>query len=107
MKEQIKELLKGTDINLINVMNVNYKPHPFMITRHHITKSSGMYLDPNVHPCGSEGCNLSHAEHTSDKVVILQWKKGTEDDEIDRVLKLIVDEVGEDKFDGFTFIEPE
>lgn len=113
MKEQIEELLKDTDIRLHDITNINHKPHPYMITPNHINiaQDYGGILGEDVlnhskSKCGINGCNLSYKEHISDKVVVLQWKKGTEEEEINRVLNLIVTEVGEDKLDGFIFIEP-
>ena len=112
MKEQIEKLLDKTNVKLYDITNINYNPHPYTITPNHINiaQNFGGMLGESVlnHPeskCGVKGCTLNYNEHTSDKVVALQLSGNVSNNEMNRILKLIVSEIGEGKFDGFVFIE--
>jgi len=103
LKQKVNEILPNS-VTCYLVENVNYKPHMFMITEKHIANSKGMYLDTNSAPCGIKNCKLTYEEHTSDKVIMLQLKNDILRNDVQQILKLIVDTLPENSFDGFTFI---
>ncbi len=54
---------------------------------------------------GYTKCGLSVEEHTSDKVAFLQLLRNGTNDEANKILKDLVDALGEDIVDGYIFIE--
>lgn len=111
-KTKIEELLSLQDVFRVkDVLNVNHKPHPYIVGPKHITYASDNYggiLDErtlNKVKCDYKGCNLSYEEHTSDLVCFLQLKKNATNDEVKFILKELVDNVGETFIDGFGFVD--
>ena len=110
-KEKIQEvLLKQNLFEVYDVTNINHKPHPYVIGPSHISNSSGAYLD--IEECERKGvkcahpnCYLSYKEHTSDLVCFLKLKRNGTNEEANTVLKNLVNELGENFVDGFSFIE--
>jgi hypothetical protein len=97
---------------VLDVQQVNYKPHPFTITQRHFTDSGT--IDPDKAPCGyqagqfrqmGEGCRLSHAEHTSDRVVFLQCKHDVAQSEAQACLSELKPLMEEHKCDGVAFVD--
>lgn len=109
-KEKIEKLLIDSPFDLHYINNINYKPHPYMITPSHLANSAGMYLDvegaeKKGSTCGMKGCTLPYDQHTSDKVAALILNRNTTNDEANKVLKNVVDNIEENEIDGFIFIE--
>ena len=108
----IKPLLEGSCLKLHSVTHVNYKPHPYMIGTPHLTKSSGIYLnieeaESKGAKCAHKNCNLSYKEHTSDRIGFVQTIKNCTNEDVQKALLPIVEEIGEKILDGLAFIESE
>ena len=104
-------------------------PHPYCITEKHITGEfmslgdseikqleskngcmCGMYVDNsgnyvNGYRSGYHKCNVPYEEHTSDLVCFLKLSRNGTNDEANSILKELVDNLGENYIDGFSFIE--
>lgn len=111
---KIKECLGNTDIlEILKVDNINHKPHCYTIGSKHVSYASKYYggiLDTktlNKVKCAVSNCNLSYDEHTSDTVAFLQLKREVTKDEIQKLLKNIVDTIGETFISGFALVETE
>lgn len=118
IQDKIKEVLKNSEILIFkDLMDVNHKPHPYVIGPKHISYVSdyhGGSLDDAaiIHgeknkkcKCAYPKCQIPYEEHTSDKVCFLQLKRECTTAEVQKELKSIVDTCGEKAFDGFTFVE--
>ena len=96
-----------------NVMAVNHKPHAFMIGTRHIKHASdnygGMLGEETLReiPCAMKNCNVPYDEHTADDVCFLQLRRDANSDEVTKLMKKVVDTLGEQYFDGFCFVETE
>jgi len=107
--EQITEKL--TLFSVKSIDNVNHRPHPFMIGPRHIKHASdkynGMLGDETLKeiPCDMNGCNLSHDQHTSDKVLFLQLTKSISNKEAQKELGGITNILEENKIDGISLVE--
>jgi hypothetical protein len=109
--EEVPEHLKSIRPNLgapvltiLKVDNVNHKPDMFCITGKHMILSKGMYLDPNVAPCGN--CGEPYSNHTSERAMFV--RPLTEDkDLLGKTLKEIADLCAAEKIklDGFAFVK--
>jgi hypothetical protein len=106
-KVKINELLQNTQLKCLKVENINHKPHIFMITPKHLTNSKGMYLEADSAPCGMPDCRLSYKEHTSDNVAFLQLTRNSTNDELNKTLQKLVEDLGEKFVDGFVFVKNE
>jgi len=118
-EKRIKEALEVQDVfKLRSVMNVNHKPHQYMIGPKHIKWShDGHYggmigadcikegeKQGKVH-CEQRNCRVRFEEHTSDNVAFLQCVRNCTNTEANDALKSLVDELGEAFVDGFAFVE--
>lgn len=77
-EQEIIDALKGTNFKFVEITNANFDPHPFMITGKHLANSKSMYLNPDCAPCGFKGCQLSYAEHTSERVAVFKLRETVE-----------------------------
>lgn len=124
MKQEIKdkytELFKESDLfRMKDIMEVNHKPHPYMIGPRHVTYASDNWsgmLSPeairagekaNKCRCAVKGCTVPYDEHTADTVMFLQLKRNGTNEEANAFLKGISDEVAADGIDGFAMVETE
>ena len=95
----------------LSVMDVNHKPHPYMIGSRHVVHASdnhgGMLGKTTLEtvPCAHPGCNTDYDQHTSDNVAFLQHLRDGTNDEANKIMKAMVKAVGETLVDGFTFVE--
>ena len=89
-------------------------PHPYMITDKHVVHASDYYggrLGERAIKsgeelgiiCGVPGCNLSWEEHK--QALLVECKKDLDCQELRDYLKSIVDEVEENGYVGFTFLD--
>ena len=110
---KINELLQDTQLKCLKVDNVNHKPHPFMIGPRHVAHASdnhgGMLGEAtlNAIPCAMNDCRLSYKEHTSDNVAFLQLTRNSANDELNKTLQKLVEDLGEKFVDGFAFVKNE
>ena len=112
LKTKIESVLNPTLIGILDVMNVNHKPHQYTIGPRHVAYSAEHYggmlgLETTQHvPCAYPGgCNLSYAEHKSNRVAMIQLKRNMKHEELQKELQRILDEIKDEPFDGFTFVE--
>jgi len=117
--DHISEKLAGQDLYICkSVMNINQHPHPYMIGTRHIVYASdnwsGMLSKEAIIAgetagkckCAHPGCNLPYEDHlVGDKVAFLQQLRNGTNDEANKILKDLVDELGEDFVDGFSFVD--
>ena len=92
------------DVSILRVDDVNHKPDMFCITGKHMRLSQGMYLDPNVAPCGV--CGQPYSAHTHERAMLL--KVHTEKEErIKEAMKRILGfcEEHKIKIDGFALVK--
>jgi len=114
VEEKYKEMFKDNDLfTMKEIMNVNHKPHPYMITPKHIALPGGM-LDPDVIKagekagkckCGQKGCDVPYEQHTADKVMFLELKRNGTEAEANAILKEIAPHLTDDLIDGFAMVE--
>ena len=135
IKTKIVEVLKDSEVfTVLDVDNVNYKPHPYCITQHHLSDDShspylgepqimemekkrgcmcGMYVSPDgkksstKFKSGWNKCQVRFEDHTSDKVCFIQLKRHATQAEAQAELKKVVEVIGEKLIDGFGFVESE
>lgn len=108
----IKNVLAEQDLLAVKlVTNVNHKPHPFMIGTKHVAYASdhhsGRLGEETCRkvPCAHPRCNATYEEHTSDNVCFLQLKRNGTNDEVNTILKNLVDNIEKNLVDGFAFVE--
>ncbi len=132
MNEELSKIPqpKSKDFKLDDIHNVNHNPHPYCITPKHLLPNE-MYIDNrtikeaesqgarcgmwtkgkkyrNGFISGGTRCDLSHDEHTSDKVLFLKAlvdKPIKELSGLNAYLKKIVPVMKRLKIDGVGFIE--
>jgi len=107
-EEILREFLEPVPgVSFHDIMNINYRPHPFTIGPEHIANSPGMYLDPDSAPCAVRGCKLSYKEHTSDRVLFLRATVDSE--ELSQAMEPYLGELAsilkDNSIDGITFID--
>jgi hypothetical protein len=96
---------------IVEVINVNFKPHPYVIGGRHVALASDKYggmLTEDVLrqvPCASTGCTLSFDNHKSDKVAFVRLKRHTKQAELQEWLRSLLGWAEENKLDGFAFLE--
>lgn len=113
-KEQVVEnALKFQNVFKVNsVLNINHKPHPYMIGPNHIKANDSVYLSiercekQGVY-CAHPGCGEKYKDHTSDEVIALKLLKNATNKEANDSLKDLIKVIGEDFVDGFIFVENE
>jgi hypothetical protein len=99
-------------IHVKSVLNVNHKPHPYMIGPKHISYAAdhccGMLTEEVCKkvPCAMSLCDYSYEEHTSDTVLFLQLQRNCTGKEVNPILKGLV-ETYPDLVDGVAFVETE
>ena len=116
--DHISDKLSGQDLyKCKSVEDINHKPHPFCIGPEHIQKyaldtSKGCAMRVNSsgdwttgYKSGYTKCGLSVDEHTSDKVAFLQLLRDGTCDEASKILKDLVDQLGENFVEGFVFVD--
>lgn len=120
-KEQLIEVFKGQDLfKVYDLNNINHRPHPYMIGPEHITWShdgnfGGMISEECIRNGEEKGkvrcyhpkCQLLYDDHIFDAVCFLQLLRNGTDDEAAIIMKDIVNKLGKDFIDGFSFIESE
>ena len=92
------------DVSIVKVDTVNHKPDVFCITGRHMQLSHGMYLDPNVAPCGV--CKQPYSAHTHERAIFLKVHTDKED-RIKEAMKRILGfcEERKIKVDGFALVK--
>ena len=113
--ELIKEklALQNQDLyKVLDVQNVNHKPHPFTVGTQHVVHASdhcyGILGEETLRkiPCAHRGCNIPYDQHTSDNVCFLQQKRHGTQDEAQKILKQLVDDISNTNLvDGFGFVD--
>ena len=111
--EEITELMKAmsSEFGFVDkVMNVNRKPHPYMIGVAHVTlasKHGGMLTEEVCREvqCAHPGCTVSYDQHTSDRVAFVKFTRDCTNTEAQDWLKTLVPICEEHKVDGFAFVE--
>lgn len=116
--EQVIKALESQDILIFkSITNVNHNPHPYTIGPKHIVFASdrygGMLGEDAIKEgekqgkckCAHPQCNTPYESHTSDQVCFLQFTRDTTGDEVNVVLKKLVDDLGPKFVDGFAFVE--
>jgi len=69
---QINKALIGSGMKGVEIVSVNFDPHPFVITNKHVERSNGMFLDPTTAPCGHRGCTLLPDQHTHERALVIE-----------------------------------
>lgn len=107
----VDEGLKDSGLHRRDITNVNFKPHPFVIGPQHFPKDGGIFIRPEQAPCAMRGCNLSYAEHKSDRVLVVSGLELGEDDkplpEQEVALRFLVPVLEKYEIDGFVFVKEE
>lgn len=83
-----------------------------MIGPSHIKNSSGMYLNikeaENLGSrCYHSNCYLKYEDHTSDNVAFLYLIRNSTTEDVNKALKILVDDLGKSFIDGFAFVKSE
>lgn len=95
----------------LNIMNINHKPHQFMIGPKHITYASDNYcgilgIDTlKVVPCAYPKCNMMYHEHTSNKAIFLQLQKNTTNQEASNEMVGIKEILEANKIDSVVLVD--
>jgi hypothetical protein len=89
---------------VLDVRDVNHRPHPFMIGNKHF-RSDSVYLDPRAAPCAMRGCGQPYDSHTYDVVCFLQCKHNVPNADAVRVLRQLEPLFTEHKIDGMVFVK--
>ena len=115
----ISEKLTSQDLyRCDSVSNINHHPHPYVIGPRHIVYASdnwGGALGEKAIiageiagkcSCAHPKCNLPYEDHSKgNKVAFLQQLRNGTNDEANKILKDLVDELGENFVEGFVFID--
>lgn len=111
-KEELQKTIDDSELfTFKDIMNVNHKPHPYVIGPKHISYASdhfnGMLSESTCEmvPCAHPGCTYSYKEHTSDKVLFLQLKRHMSANEANSFFVPLKETLIEQKIDGVTFVE--
>ena len=122
MEDEIRtqiDALELVEVNVDDIQAVNFKPHPFMIGRRHVTWASNHFSgilssdaieDAEKHgiTCAMRDCYLKRHEHTYDTVCFVRLATETtrlneaQRDELVKLKDLFAEE--NVKCDGFAFI---
>ena len=113
-KDVITEKLSYQNLFKVHdVTRINHEPHPYTIGSEHITYANehhsgmlGTETCENI-KCAYGNCHLSYKEHTSDLVCFFKLVRNGTEEEANGILKKLVDELGENYVDGFSFVETE
>ena len=118
LKEKYSKIMK--DMKLVclhDITDINHKPHPYTIGTRHVGWASdhwnGMLgtdaiedAERNGIRCAARGCNLTLAQHTSDKVMAVTLNDDRDREGIQEELKIVIDhEIEKDGIQGFIFIK--
>ena len=103
----IDEVLDGSGLRRHDITHVNFKPHPFVIGTQHFPTDGGMYIDPDKAPCAMRGCNLGHAEHVSDHVLVIAGLTEPVTDDHKVVIESLAPVLEAHGLDGIVFIAQE
>lgn len=108
LEKKYSDLLADNDLFLAkNIIDINHKPHLFMIGAKHI-EAAGKFIDEHVCRkvgCAHPGCNIPYDKHTHDTVLCLQLKRNGTQEEANAALMPLGAILTEDKIDGLLFIE--
>jgi len=94
--------LNGSGLRRYGIVNVNFQPHLFCIGPEHFPKDGGTYIRPEQAPCGMRGCELGHAQHTSDRVLVIAGFQETEAQKA--ALQALAPTLEAHKIDGLVFV---
>lgn len=111
-----REALGTSDLIAVDdIIAVNYKPHPYMITDKHLERNEdSMYIggsqirsmERKYGPmCGFDGCNLFIDQHTYDTVMTLKLLRNGTRDEALPILQDLSKVLSLTEVDGFVFLE--
>jgi hypothetical protein len=115
-EEKIRPLIEKEGLfKLLQVNQVNHKPHQYMIGSKHIVHASdhhGGMLDKETLrkiQCAHPGCRASYEEHTYDTVAFVQLTKNVSNADAKRILgSTKLEEVMKaNKVDGFALVDTE
>ena len=111
-EQQVHDALQVQDVfKLKSIDNVNHKPHPYMLGPRHVQHANenhygGLGVETlKAVQCAQPNCKYTYEEHTSEEVCFLQLMKNSTNEEVGKVLKELVDTLGEAFVDGFAFVE--
>jgi hypothetical protein len=109
VERAIDGALNGSGLSRHSLTHVNHRPHPFVIGPKHLENSKSMYLDPDCAPCAwrgprREACNLSHAEHVSDHVVVIAGLTEPVSDDHKTAIETLAPVLEEHGIDGMVFV---
>lgn len=86
------------------VDNVNYRPDLFCITPRHLARSEGIYVQPEVAPCGH--CKKDYDEHSWDTVAFIELKREATEAEMRPWMQEVVGPfLVQHDIDGAVFVE--
>lgn len=111
--KQLQEIL-APEFIVKSIDSINFKPHPYCITHHHLSRNSSMHLgkeqieamEKKHGPmCGVPGCNVYYEQHTSDKACFLQLTQNLQQSVAQEKLKSAIPILTENKIDGFVFVD--
>lgn len=112
--KEIEKYFKDSDLFMFMGLNeVNHSPHPYMIGANHVKYAAdnhGGSLGAETCKavrCAHPRCNTPYEDHTSDLVCFLQLKRNCTQKEGSAALRGMVKHLGEDAFDGLSFVETE
>ena len=116
---KITEVLATQDLyRCKSVDNINHNPHPYMIGPKHVVYASDNHSGrlgedailagekAGKCNCAHPGCNIPYESHSKgNKVAFLQLLRNGTNDEASKVLKDLVDQLGENFVEGFVFVD--
>lgn len=122
--EQVKEdpsivLMDNPYVTFDKVMEINHKPHMYMIGTAHVRYASKHYggiLDErttDVVPCDVPGCRLTYKEHVSKTVIVAKCNDAFDKDNkehtdiVSKVLSNAATLIEKDTIDGFMVVTPD
>jgi hypothetical protein len=95
-----------------DVVQINYKPHPYMIGSRHIEYASnhfgGMLGEETLRavPCAMRNCHAMYEEHTSNTVLVIRLNEDVKNtDEFVELLKNVLSPLDMFGLEGCLFLE--
>jgi hypothetical protein len=112
LTEELQELMKDSEVLLIvDVLDINHDPHPFMIGPKHITYAAdncgGMIGEDVLKKlgCAHPGCNTSYEDHKSIKACFIKLKKNSTQDEVQAEHKKMLELLTINKIEGIVLVD--
>lgn len=117
LEKQLQDKLNSFIVK--NIININHKPHPYVIGYAHVVYASDnfggrlteecilMGEKRGVLRCYQKDCRIPYSQHTSDKVLFLSLKRNMTNEEAAKELSEIKSLLEENKIDGILFVETE